>query len=144
MQTEFRGLTKDGKRIYGMPTCDFKYIFNSKQTDSPDNYEVDPETVTQFTGLKLKGQKLYTKDVIQFRYKDNMEPTGYGYCTGVIEFENGAFVVKEIGFKHYDWENESQRPDLLYDWLKDNRCKYIGNILENPKLETKSLQPTEL
>ena len=144
MQTEFRGLTKENTWIYGMPTFDFKYIFNSKQTNSPDNYEVDPKTVSQFTGLKLKGQKLYAKDVIQFRYEDKCEPGGYGYCTGVIEFENGAFVVKEIGFKYYNWKDNMERPELLYDWLKDNRCKYIGYILENPKLETKSLQPTEL
>ena len=134
MKTKFRGLRKDGTWIYGMPTYDFKYIFNSEQTDSPDNYEVDPETVTQFTGLKLKGQKLYTKDVIQFRYEDKCEPGGYGYCTGVIEFENGAFVVKEIGFKYYNWKDNMQRPDLLFKWLKDDRCKYIGNIYENPNI----------
>lgn len=121
-----------------MPTYDLKYIFNSEQTDSPDNYEVDLKTVTQFTGFKLKGRELYAKDIIQFRYRDKVELGGYGYCTGVIEFENGAFAVKEIGFKFYSWKNNMQRPDLLYNWLKYNRCKYIGNILENPKLKTKS------
>lgn len=90
--------------------------------------------VVLFTGFKLKGRELYTKDVIQFSYKDKIEIIGYGYCTGVIEFENGAFVVKEISFKHYDWKNEDQRPILLYDWLRNHRCKYLGNVLESKEL----------
>jgi len=91
-------------------------------------------TLIQFTGFKLKGRELYTKDVIQFRYSDKIEPAGYGYCTGVIEFENGAFVVKEIAFKNYYWKSEDQRPALLYDWLRNHRCKYLGNVLESKEL----------
>ena len=96
-------------------------------------WKIDYKTVL-FTGFKLKGRELYTKDVIQYKYKDKCEPGGYGYYTGVIEFENGAFVVKEIGFKNYDWKSEHQRPTLLYDWLRNNRCKYLGNVLESRDL----------
>ena len=69
MQREilFRGkLKKSNKFIYGLPTCDFSYIFNSSQVDSCDNYEVIPETIGQFTGILDKnGTKIFKGDIIK-------------------------------------------------------------------------------
>jgi hypothetical protein len=61
---KFKGLLKNGKGwVYGMPTYDFEYIFNENDFDSPDNYEVIPETVTLFTGLlDMKGNEIYRND----------------------------------------------------------------------------------
>ena len=77
------------------------------------------------TGLKIGKTELLEGDTIQFKYKDRIEPGGFGYCTGIITFEKGCFVVKEPGFKYF-WPNESTRPDLLYNWLRLNRCKIVN------------------
>lgn|SRR5699024_4860754 len=89
-EIKFRGLRKDGKGwVYGMPTFDFKYILNKLQYDSPDSYEVIPETVGQYTGMKNKrGRVIYEGDIVM--YSDKSTPL-------VVGFENGSFVLKKDG-----------------------------------------------
>ncbi len=132
MQIKFKAW--DGKKMYDSTDSIIKLGLDGNCINVQTGKKLK---LLQFTGSKLKGRELYTKDVIQFRYRDGCEPGGYGCCAGVIEFENGAFVVKEIGFKYYDWKNEDKRPTLLYDWVKFNRCKYIGNICEDPDILNK-------
>lgn len=79
-----------------------------------------------FTGLKdAKGRKLYNGDKIYYRYEDRIEKRGIGKIHGTVVFENGAFVVKEESYKHYDWNKESTRPDLLWGWLQNGSCYRI-------------------
>ena len=84
-----------------------------------------------FTGLVLRGKKLFEGDVIRFKYLDEIEEEGFGYVYGIITFENGCFVVKEPSFDNYSWEKFQNRPFPLYDWLFDNDCEYVGNIYDN-------------
>ena len=78
-----------------------------------------------FTGLyDANYNELYDGDCIKFRYVDRQEPTGYGECGGVISFEQGCFVVREIGF---DYEAKGETPDILKNWLKDNSCLKTGH-----------------
>lgn len=61
----------DGKWIFGMPTYDFKYIFNDENLDSPDNFEVIPETVGQLRH-KNKYGRYFDGDVYYH--------AGFGLC----------------------------------------------------------------
>ena len=45
-EIKFIGYSKKlNKWIYGMPSYNFKYIFNKESDNSPENYEVEPESV---------------------------------------------------------------------------------------------------
>ena len=85
----------------------------------------------QYTGEKIKDKKLYESDIIEFTYKDEQEETGFGKCKGIIEFENGCFIVKEIGFKY---NYSTNYPMTLHEWLTDDLCELIGSKFENPEL----------
>lgn len=77
----------------------------------------------RYSGLKdASGKKLYEGDSIYFNYQDTAEDAGYGTVVAKVVFENGAFVAKEVNFTGYDWAEESLRPQLLYDWINDEKC----------------------
>ena len=123
MKAKFRGLNKQGEWIYGMPTYDYKYIFNSEQTDSPDNYEVDPKTVTQFTGLYDKDDKeIYEGNILSNEIN----------CKGVVRFCRGMFLVDMI----YDENVLSNDNDTATFRLISvaSVTLNIGNKFQNPEL----------
>ena len=92
-------------------------------------FEVIPETVGQYTGLKdtSNGKKIFEGDIILF---EDESPLNYEYhditemrC-GEIKFSDGEFyltnrIAVEMG-------------DLIYDEKFDG--KVIGNIHDNPEL----------
>ncbi|HCW3194937.1 TPA: hypothetical protein OXD26_001781 [Listeria monocytogenes] len=87
------------------------YISNS--AGAPFAYQVRPETVGQYTGLKDKnGKKIFEGDVGWDEHNE---------CYGVVKFEEGKFL--------YVWEN------LVEDlWEVADNIEVIGNIHENPEL----------
>ncbi|HCJ4458790.1 TPA: hypothetical protein NR418_002388 [Listeria innocua] len=92
------------------------YISNS--AGAPFAYQVRPETIGQYTGLKDKnGKKIFEGDICWEEY---------GECYGVVKFEEGKFL--------YAWENIAE--DL---WEVADSIEIYGNIHENPELleETK-------
>lgn len=76
-----------------------------------------------YSGLKdASGKKIYNGDAIYFNYPDKAEQSGFATIVATVVFENGAFVAKEVNFTGYDWNEASLRPELLYDWIKDEKC----------------------
>ena len=93
------------------------FIFNDKNLDSPDNYEVDPETVGQYTGLKDKAEtKIFEGHVIQYRgqYRYTIDFTTCGLLVGITD------------------EDKDSTPysDALYE--RGSQFKIIGNIHDKP------------
>jgi len=120
-EIKFRGERLDKKGfIYGMPTYDLKYIFNKDSLNSPDDYEVIPETVGQFTGLKDKnGVEIYEGDVIYVN--------DYGVKI------NGVIIRDEVrtGFK-IDWTKRTDFNEVIH--VRIDKIEVIGNIHQNPEL----------
>ena len=89
--------------------------------DVAEDYEVDPATVGQYTGLKDRdGKKIYEGDIILQRGYNRMKPMS-------VIFEQGAFIT--------GWHSGSStqtRPMLI-----QKRCEIISNIHDNPKLLSK-------
>ena len=93
----------------------------------PEWFEVDPETVGQYTGLKDKnGKRIFEGDVVAQNWYDYNAPLDdsfgevvfceYNCSFSVMDIENGGIVP--LGNCHaYHWEAE-----------------VIGNIHDNPEL----------
>lgn len=125
----FRGKRTDTKEwvegfyvhfVDSWKNCETHRIYlKSAETDCgdyyPDWYEVDPETVGQFTGLTDKnGKKIFEGDII----KRTFEHIGTQYA------EIG-WAEKYASFKicpYKDWQ---------YTDIKD--CEKVGNIYDNPE-----------
>ncbi|EAD6699341.1 hypothetical protein YV62_13695 [Listeria monocytogenes] len=87
------------------------YISNS--AGAPFAYQIRPETIGQYTGLKDKnGKKIFEGDICWEEHNE---------CYGVVKFEDAKFL--------YLWENIAE--DL---WEVADVIEICGNIHENPEL----------
>ena len=105
--------------------------------ESIGNYEVDTDTVGQYTGLEDKnGVKIFEGDIV--RYKNRFE------CEyGCVKF--GLYDNKQDQGFYIQWPEETYwRSDLGFWAVRHDRKKYlevIGNIHDNPELLHKELTP---
>lgn len=129
MQREilFRGKRVDnGEWVYGFLIQYENGWFICNFIGDAYQYEVDPSTVGQLTGLKDKnGKEIYEGDVCNCRLYNCREYE----CFGKIKWSNdeAAFffcIVCDGGGYEEEW---------LYEYA--DALEVIGNIYENPELE---------
>lgn len=90
-------------------------------------WEVDPNTVDQYTGLTDKnGNKIFEGDIATLI---SCSPFNYGYAVNFkFLFINGSFIA-------YILDRNCLIPELpIRDIPKDTEITVIGNIYDNPEL----------
>lgn len=91
-------------------------------------YDVDPETVGQFTGLYDKdGKEIYEGDIIKYTHEICIED-GPGTYVGAVSFYEGAFCLHE--------DSDCTVATAIYDSEEYGGICVIGNIHDNPELLT--------
>lgn len=103
------------------------YVGIAKKLSGIEMWQVEPETVGQYTGLCDKnGKKIFEGDIVQYELHGirNRAVIKYG-------------APKEDSFC-YGWyldDNNGNTAFLLCkNWIKGYNCQVIGNIHDNPEL----------
>lgn len=117
-QTDFYGLKVD------------KYfIIDGTETEDNDigyNYEVIPETVSQFTGLYDKnGVRIWENDIVRY--------TDLAFNPNIGRFENMIFTSAVT----YNLDNgcfSPFEPDTFESYIRAENVEVIGNRFDNPDL----------
>lgn len=138
-EIKFRGKRVDnGEWVYGyLIECGVSgkaYIFpNGWDVDESERigeegclrlitFEVIPETVGQYTGLKDKnGKEIYEGDIIEYVYREHVE-----IYRAPIKYESDRFIA--------DWINNSVLKKDVHFWTTERKIQVIGNIHDNPEL----------
>lgn len=89
-------------------------------------YEVDPNTIGQFTGLTdCKGKEIYEGDILSFTVFDAFG--GDRQYRGTVRYCGSRFMI---------WLSLDGEVCLDLDWVieQDDELEIIGNIYDNPEL----------
>lgn len=93
-------------------------------------YEIDPETLCQYTGLTDKnGNKIWENDIIKYHFGEQTAPIKYDIYQSCFD----STKTQHCGF-YVDWDyKKNLRKDLGY-WINMVDAEVIGNIFDNPEL----------
>ncbi len=122
------------------------WYVNRPAADPDDNsseYNIDPETIGQYTGLKDKsGRRIFEGDILR-NHGNPVDLTLVKFGEfGVIDVEAESVVDNAIGWhtKVIPTDALSQCEPFCYNmplsdyWLKRYEAEVIGNIHDNPEL----------
>ena len=131
--------------------CTYAYAYNRYYAGNADGtmFEVDPETVGQFTGLTDKnGVRIFEGDILKF----------LDFQKGVVTQECGAFGIGVMPYIDWDYleseihtvtgcdnhpyfcrnDNFVSLWEMMWNYNQEERCcdvvEIIGNIYDNPEL----------
>ncbi len=127
---KFRGFDKGpGNKgwVYGYLTSDMKVTLTGTEPRMMiAGYEVDEDSIGQFTGLHdKKGAEIYEGDIVKFL---SFERSRSNYVTGIVTFYKCCYELKLI---------DSRIDAYLLSGLDDSqsyRLEVIGNVHDNPEL----------
>lgn len=130
----FRGLTEDGRWIYGdllHPTDDDKDYYIEDFTQKKNNcHPVIPKTICEYTGVKDKNRKrIFETDIISIPYKG---------ISGFTEYQEALVFWDD---ERFGWCVKFMDGEILYlndivDLSLPRDVEVIGNIIDNKeKLE---------
>lgn len=109
-----------------MDLCGETHCYITPQDDGIATWEVDPETVGQFTGLCDKnGKRVFEGDICRFREWNN----GYMCWVGAVHYEYQQFVIS--GGKNRECETPFYL--AMSRFLPEN-IEVIGTAHDNPEL----------
>lgn len=93
-------------------------------------FEIDPETLCQFTGLCDKnGNKIWENDIIKYHFGEIYAPIKYGYYQNCFDSQK----AEHVGF-YVDWtDDKCLRKDLGY-WINMVDAVPVGNVFDQPEL----------
>lgn len=114
---KFRGKRIDnGEWVYGDLGHRKKVeVYGLIDATTVGRYDVDPDTVDQFTGLHdCNGKEIYEGDIVK------NEIAGF---FGVIKFKDSAFIIDIDRIK-----------GTLFACLQTGSLEIVGNIYDNPEL----------
>lgn len=129
MEILFRGKrTINGDWVYGdfvhgnerKSLRDSIFVYDS-ETQSFNDYEINPSTLGQYTGLTDKtGKRIFEGDVAKVMQGKDKD-------IAYVGFENGAFML-------YPKTGNIYERTLWEYWYNDWDVEVIGNITDNPEL----------
>lgn len=117
-------VTSDGKSFICMDIVEHYCVIALRW------FEIDPETICQFTGLCDKnGNKIWENDIIKYHFGEIYAPIKYGYYQNCFDPQK----TEHVGF-YVDWTGDKcLRKDLGY-WIDMVYAMPVGNIFDNPEL----------
>ena len=128
-ETAFRGKVYSGKWIYGLlEHCDDKNmsVVGIYDEEAKFLFEVNPETVGQYTGRKDKnGKMIFEGDIVKNGYSNTC---GNFWDIGTVEYKSkdGCYCINNVGEEYPKRLTENQ--------IKLRSIEIIGNIYDNPEL----------
>lgn len=108
------------------------FIYDIINSDAcrQSNYNVDPTTLCQCTGLiGRNGQLIWENDIVKYHFGEKYAQIKYGIYQNCFD----SVKTGHCGF-YVDWpEKTGWRKDLGY-WINMVNAEVVGNIFDNPEL----------